>query len=112
MPEVARWRFVPVDSCLDYKAYTCEFVHNLTSAQHSALSEELIALGQTHEERMGVVYVNGPWGFFVIPRPGFPVLKVSFYHDTPITEINEMCDRICAVFDSVNMVNYLGALHE
>lgn len=47
---------------------------------------------------MGVLYVYAPWGFCVIPRHGFPELRLNFYHEIPITDIQDVMASICAAF--------------
>jgi hypothetical protein len=71
-----------VESCIDYRTYLSPLDIKMTAAVHSVLTEKLLRLGMAEQERMGVIYVRGPWGFLVIPRAGFPELRVSFYHDT------------------------------
>ena len=48
---------------------------------------------------MGVVYVRGPWGFFVIPPHGYPHLRISFFFDTPDREFNEVLTSISTAFE-------------
>jgi hypothetical protein len=105
-------RFGPVESCLDYRSYVYRIDPDLSSARYKASRQQLITLGRTNEERMGVVYVRGPWGFFVIPHHGYSTLRVSFYHDTPITEINDILASICAAFETSDTVFKQGDLDE
>ncbi len=61
---------------------------------------------------MGVVYVRGPWGFFVIPRYGYPQLRISFYFDTPSSEIDALLASICTAFETPDTVFDQGDLDE
>ena len=61
---------------------------------------------------MGVVYVRGPWGFFVIPHHGYSKLRVSFFYDTPTTEIRDVMASICTAFDASDAVFDQGDLDE
>jgi hypothetical protein len=108
MSGVSRQRFGPVESCVDYQSYLYKIDPGLTAAQYAESRRLLMALGRADEERMGVVYVRGPWGFFVIPRHGYPTLRVSFYHDTPDTEIEDVLASICAAFEAPNTINNQG----
>ena len=104
LSNVSEQRFGPegfglIESCLDYTSYIYTIDPELSPAQYRTSRRQLITLGRADEERMGVVYVRGPWGFFVIPQHGFPTLRVSFFHDTPSTEINDILLSICAAFE-------------
>jgi len=112
MNGVAKQRFGPVESCLDYQSYVYRIDPCLTLEQYSESRRMLLTLGRAEEERMGVTYVRGPWGFFVIPQYGYPTLRVSFYHDTPNTEIKDVLDDICAAFEPSMMINHQGGLNE
>ena len=112
MSDESEQRFGPVESCVDYQSYVYRIDPGLTPGQYAASCRLLMALGKTDEERMGVVYVRGPWGFLVIPRHGYPTLRVSFYHDTPATEINNVLGLICAAFEPPNTINNQGDLDE
>jgi len=89
----------PVDSCVDYQAYVYHIDTGLTPAQYSTSCQRLKALGNADEERMGVIYVRGPWGFFVIPQYGYPTIRVSFFFDTSRSEINDVLALLCAAFE-------------
>ena len=93
-------RFRHVESCLDYRSYVYAIDPDLSLAQYVASRRQLLTIGKADEERMGVIYVRGPWGFFVIPHHGYPKLRVSFYHDTPTTEANDVMASICAAFEA------------
>ncbi|WP_455221563.1 hypothetical protein [Kaarinaea lacus] len=112
MSGVPNQRFGPVESCVDYQSYVYTIDPNLTPEQFAASRELLINLGNADKERMGVVYVRGPWGFFVIPHFGYPTLRVSFYHDTPAIEIDKMLSSIAAAFETSNTINNQGGLDE
>lgn len=105
-------RFGPVESCLDYRSYVYSIDPDLSPARYEASRRQLMKLGRADEERMGVVYVRGPWGFFVIPHQGYPKLRVSFYHDTPATEVNDILSSICTAFEVFNAVFDQGDLDE
>jgi hypothetical protein len=104
--------FGPVESCLDYQSYVYRIDPGLTPDQYATSCRHLSTIGEADEERMGVVYVRGPWGFFVIPHHGYPSLRVSFYHDTPDTEINSVLELICAAFKMSTTTNNQGDLDE
>ena len=112
MSGVSKRRFGPVESCVDYQSYVYEIDPGLTRAHYMASRQRLMTLGKADEERMGVIYVRGPWGFFVIPHYGYPTLRASFYHDTPGTEINQVLSLICAAFETHNTINNQGDLDE
>lgn len=112
MSGASKQRFGPVESCVDYQSYVYKIEPDLTQAQYMASQQLLMRLGKADEERMGVVYVRGPWGFFVIPHYGYPTLRVSFFHDTPDTEINHVLSLICAAFETPNTINNQGDLDE
>jgi hypothetical protein len=112
MGNVPEQYFQPVDSCLDYRSYVYLIDPGLSPAQYLASRRQLLTIGKTNEERMGVVYVRGPWGFFVVPQQGYPKLRVSFFYDTPFTEIRNVMASICAAFDASNTVFNQGDLDE
>lgn len=74
-------------SCIDYRTYIAPLDTHIGQDAHIALTKRLLTLGVAEDERMGVIYVRGPWGFLVIPQPGFPELRISFYHDTSKDEV-------------------------
>lgn len=94
-----------VESCLDYRSYVCAIDQDLSPVRYEAACRLLMQMGRTHEERMGVVYVRGPWGFFVIPRQGYPKLRASFFHDTPTSEFSDILATICQVLAAFNTSN-------
>ncbi len=76
-----------VGACLDYRAYVYPLARNATAESHRILCLQLAELGTAEPERLGVTYVRNRWGFLVLPPPGFPELKVSFFKGTdPATE--------------------------
>jgi len=103
-------RIVPVDSCVDYQSYVYKIDPDFLPEQYECTRRRLLTLGNADEERMGVVYVRGPWGFFIIPHFGYPTLRVSFYHDTPISEINKILSLICEAFEAQQLDNTQGGL--
>ena len=105
-------RFGRAESCLDYQSYVYTIDPDLSPARYVASRRQLMTLGRADEERMGVIYVRGPWGFFVIPRYGYPTLRVSFFHDTPTTEISDILSSICSAFEVFDAVFNLGELDE
>lgn len=112
MTSVAKQRFGPVESCVDYQSYVLSIDPGLTTTEYSGISQRLSSLGKADAQRMGVIYVRGPWGFFVIPCHGYPTLRVSFFHDTPRAEIDSVLALICTAFESPDTINYQGALDE
>jgi hypothetical protein len=105
-------RFGPVESCLDYQSYVYNIDPDLSPALYAASCRQLMTLGRADEEKMGVVYVRGPWGFLVIPHFGYPKLRVSFYHDTPKKERSDILSLICAAFEKSDAVLEQGDLDE
>jgi hypothetical protein len=112
MREASNQRFGPVESCVDYHSYVYSIDPDFNLERYQATRRQLIKLGSTNEERMGVIYVRGPWGFYVIPQYGYPTLRVSFYHDTPTEEINDMLSLICAAFEHPEAIVNQGDLDE
>jgi hypothetical protein len=104
--------FKRVENCLDYQSYVYTVDPGLTQAQFMASRRQLIKLGMADEERMGVIYVRGPWGFFVIPQHGYPTLRVSFFHDTPTTDIRGILSSIYKAFAVSDAVLDQGDLDE
>jgi len=102
--------FVPVESCVDYQTYSYKISPGLTQLQYDASRRILTTLGTADEQRMGVMYVRGPWGFFVIPHYGYPSLRISFFHDATETEINEVLSLIYTAFESTQTTNNQGGL--
>lgn len=86
-------------SCVDYRSYVYQIRKDINLDQFNIIVQRLATLGRAENERMGVVYVRGPWGFFVIPRLGFPHLRISFFFDTPEKECIEMMKSISYVFN-------------
>lgn len=108
MSSVSKQQFGPVESCVDYQSYVYHIDPELTPSQYSLSSQKLKSLGNAEDERMGVIYVRGPWGFFVIPQYGYPTIKVSFFHDTPSKDMNDVMTLICAAFELSNTINNQG----
>jgi len=90
--------FKKIDSCVDYHSYEFRISDHLTADEYAEIRRKLMALGKAEQERMGVIYVRGPWGFMVVPHFGFPALRVSFFHDTPQSECQAVLKNINAVF--------------
>lgn len=78
--------FRRTDSCVDYQSYLVPLDPGVSTSAYFAFRKRILALGTPEPERMGVTYVQGPWGFLAIPQAGFPELRVNFYHDTPIRD--------------------------
>lgn len=76
----------------------------MTASQYTAICGRLATLGKTKEERMGVTYVYAAWGFCIIPCYGFPELRLNFYHETPITDIENVMASVHAAFEASNVV--------
>lgn len=92
--------FTHIESCLDYQGYTYRIDPSITAMRYKVICQRLAKLGEAEEERMGVVYVYAPWGFCVIPRHGFPELRLNFYHETPINEIEDVLADIHTAFEA------------
>ena len=88
-------RFAYTDSCVDYRSYRHPLDPTVSSERHAQLRDRLAALGRAEPERMGVTYVRGPWGFLVIPRQGFPELRISFFRDTPDGDRRALLESVC-----------------
>jgi hypothetical protein len=97
-------RFRHVETCLDYRSYEYAITPQLSQEQYAASRRRLLTIGRADEEKMGVVYVRGPWGFFVIPQHGYPVLRVSFFHDTPTTEMDDILTSISTAFETSDAI--------
>jgi hypothetical protein len=104
MSSTPKHRFGPVESCVDYQSYVYPIDPDLSPAQYLASRQRLMKLGRIDKEGMGVVYVRGSWGFFIIPHYGYPTLRVSFYHDTPPDEIGDILSSICTAFEAPEAV--------
>lgn len=98
-------RFVAVESCVDYQSYVYHIDPDLTPSQYSTSCEKLKILGDADNERMGVTYVRGSWGFFVIPHYGYPTIRISFFYDTPHKEIRDVLALISTAFKSPKCIN-------
>lgn len=94
-------RFSADDSCIDYRSYIFTIGEDIDAIHYEKLRTRLMKLGRAEKERMGVVYVRGPWGFFVIPHHGYPTLRISFFHDTPDSECDALMMSIIALFDNL-----------
>lgn len=102
-----------VESCVDYRTYMAQINPKISSMQFTSLKNRLQGLGVTEPERMGVVYVHGPWGFVVIPRPGFSDLRISFYHEVSEQERNAVLESIeSALYESHATVLQTGGKDE
>jgi hypothetical protein len=112
MDGVLEQRFEAVDSCVDYQSYVYAIDPNLSREQYAVSCRSLLTIGRADEERMGVVYVRGPWGFFVIPHYGYPTLRISFFHDTPAIDSDEVLGAICAAFETNDAILDQGDLSE
>ena len=77
----------PVPSCLDYQS----FVFRLN--QQSDVSR-LCILGRVERADLGVIYVRAEWGFLVLPPPGFPELRVSFYRQVEEGRVQAWLDYV------------------
>lgn len=104
--------FRRAESCIDYRAYTHPIDPDVSPVRYGLACEQLRRVGQSCEERMGVVYVRGPWGFLVIPQLGYPELRVNFYHDTPIREINDVLASIRVALETLVVAFDQGELDE
>jgi hypothetical protein len=104
--------FGAVESCIDYHSYVYTIDPDLKQERYQATRLQLMKLGSVNEERMGVIYVRGPWGFYVIPQYGYPTLRVSFFHDTPTKEIDDILSLISAAFEAPEAIVNQGDLDE
>ncbi len=67
-------------ACIDYKSYIFLVPQELEASTYNQLRQRLIGLGKLRHEMLGVFYVDAEWGLLVVPPPGFPEMKVSFFH--------------------------------
>ncbi len=91
--------FTQVESCVDYQSFVYSLDKQFTPQRYEVCGRLLLSLGTVTEERMGVVYVRGPWGFFVVPAYGYPTLKISFFHDSTSKEIEHVLLKIYNIFN-------------
>lgn len=91
-------RFRAVENCVDYRSYVFPLDTGITKATHCALQARLRALGKADEERLGVLYIRGYWGFLVFPPRGFPELRVSFYKETDESAERTILNTISEAF--------------
>lgn len=92
--------FQHIGSCLDYQGYLYRIDPGITAPHYTAIRQHLATLGKTKEERMGVTYVYASWGFCIIPCYGFPELRLNFYHETSINDIENVMTSIHAAFET------------
>lgn len=92
----------PVAACLDYRAFVLAFPKALSDAAYQRLLVELQSLGRSEPPRLGVFYIYSSWGFLVVPPPGFPELKVSFYNQTEPDRIAAILDQIASQLENYN----------
>jgi len=93
-------QFSSDSSCIDYRSFVYHIGPDISAARYEEIKNKLKNLGRAEDERMGVIYVRGPWGFFVIPHFGFSTLRISFFHDTSGSEQIEMMKAISAIFEN------------
>ncbi len=89
--------FRPVEACVDYRAYVVSLPKGTTPDIYAQWVSRLCGLGRVVEERLGVRYVKGPWGFLVVPPLGFPELKITFYHPTAQVDEAEVLAKVEAI---------------
>lgn len=97
-----------VNSCVDYRTFVAPLDTAMIPAVYNLLTEELLVLGVAEPERMGVTYVRGPWGFLVIPRAGFPELRISFYHDANEDELDAILASVRVALKNSNVIASLA----
>jgi len=91
----------PVAACLDYRAFVLPFPP-LFGAAYEGLRNELQALGRSEPPRLGVYYVYAEWGFLVVPPPGFPDLKIHFFHKTTPDQVAGILHRVASLIGRFN----------
>ena len=84
----------PAAACLDYRAFLFSLEPPWPEPAYARLCDTLRGLGRIRREALGVTYVDGEWGFLVIPPPGFPELKINFHHGAPDPAAQTLLDRI------------------
>ncbi|KOR29374.1 hypothetical protein TI04_08800 [Achromatium sp. WMS2] len=80
--------------CTDYKVYTGPW-SEITSTQRMDIIAALAALGSMNvNDPCNVATLCATWGFLVIPPPGFPELKISFYPHVASNNLNGILMQI------------------
>lgn len=100
--------YEPLPACLDYQA----FVFRLGAVEANRwdlIVSGLCALGRVERAHLGVVYVRADWGFLVLPPPGFPELRVSFYRRVAGERVAALLGRISSILDGVSTQGDPGA---
>lgn len=63
-------------------------------------------MGRIRQEALGVTYVENAWGFLVIPPPGFPELKINFYHGLAEQTAQAILERIAGLLSAARSEPY------
>lgn len=87
----------PAPACLDYQAFVFALPPALTASAFARLRDGLRGMGRIRREALGVIYVDGDWGFLVIPPYGFPELKINFFHGIPADGARRILVRVAAL---------------
>lgn len=88
---IAGWRRVP--SCVDYQTFVTPWP-SMDRERHQLLELSLGRLGVREDNACGVTFVHAPWGFLIVPPPGFPELKVNLYPTVPTPSVYEILTDI------------------
>ncbi len=84
-------------ACIDYQSY----VFTLPQGQASQkLAARLVGLGKLRHEMLGVAYVDTEWGLLVVPPPGYPEIKVNFFHHITKKQIVRVLADIAELLQS------------
>lgn len=85
------WR--NAETCVDYRVYVRQ-LKGFTETEWCACAEKLRDLGKCRTNAFGIFTVSGGWGFFQIPSPGFPELKVTFFQFVSLSKRQSIFARI------------------
>jgi hypothetical protein len=90
------WR--QTGTCVDYLVCVRD-LPTLEPSRWRAVAEQLRLLGISEESAFGVTTVRGAWGFFQIPAPGFPELKVTFFQAGEAAEKRSLLIAIANILE-------------
>ncbi len=80
-------------ACIDYEVYVCDLPEYRDSDWTSAVTR-MRMLGICSVDVCGITTVRATWGFFLIPGPGYPELKITFFQIAPKPERQRILDEL------------------
>ncbi len=92
-----------IPACLDYRAYAFSVPPDLDPPLYRQLDRNLRQLGILRHEMLGVAYIDADWGFLIIPPPGFPELKINFYHQTSDRKVEQILLQVSTLMDEITI---------